>query len=368
MRGFATRKGKVLGVGILAVLAGTAGFFARDISKAPSVEGVTITFRPDIKPILTPQKLMVTNVLVKPYQPVKRGDPIYEAYVGNATVDEAIAVIRLRQAVVDMRRASGGNDTPTTKQFVQKIRFSEAMMKRGGQIKTFTATESGIVMPYDYGDAQFIAAKSPVLKLARFDKLRGTTKAPRSFVDGAVVDLVDWRPAVEPTVRLVLSGPSDAAVANPSASVPIPALNSLRTKFEEIEVVASIRTQNSTSGSPLQINVPSEFAVTGKLTAWSLTKSKVPSNNVLQPLANQLKGTSVPNQNGQPRRIGVVEGVQVYGYKRQDGRGEYIEVVIENVPPGLAQMAQAWWRSAIPLEATIPVTPLKKDQTKRPEM
>lgn len=358
--GFAARKGKYLGLGILAVLAGAAGFFAGDLGRAPAAEGVTITFRPDIKPILTPQKLMVTNVLVKPYQPVKRGDPIYEAYVGNATVDEAIAVIRLRQAVVDMRRASGGKETPTTKQFVQKIRFSEAMMKRGGQIKTFSATESGIVMPYEFNEAQFIAAKSPVLKLARFDKLRGTTKASRSFVDGSVVDLVDWRPATDPTVRLILDGANEGIVANPSVVVPIPALNALRTQFNEIEIVASIRTQNSTVGSPLQLNVPPEFATTGNLTAWSLSKSKVPSAGVLQPLANQLKGTSVPNQNGQPRRIGVVEGVQVYGYKRQDGKGEYIEVVIEKVPPGLALMAQAWWRSAIPLEATIPVTPLKK--------
>jgi len=350
-------------MGGIAVIALSAGFLARHLWPSPPVSSATVTFRPQIVDVPAPRRLIVTKYLVQAKESVKKGQPIYEAYVSDSTLDEAIAVIRLRETIEDMRRANGGKETATIKQFRQKIAFSEQMMRRGGRLRTFNSPTDGLVATIGTATPETIPTKTPVLRLARFQVLSAATVVDAQVDTGSNVILSNWRPSFPGKTQVILSADRDLSVANPSHFVQ--AVANLGKEFDRVEIKSRIETKNSTSGALIAVNVDPSFETSGRVRAYELVRQTLPIGKHLEAVNRELVGHAVTNANGAPRTIAKAAQTSVVGYRRREGKGGTLEITVVDPPARLRQMAEAWWRAGIPIQADMF---LPNDQPKRPEM
>ncbi len=352
-----------LRMGVIAVVALSAGFFTRHLWPVPPESSATVTFGPQIVDVSAPARLIVTRYLVQPKESVRKGQPIYEAYVSDATLDEAIAVIRLRQAIDEMSKANGGKETATIKQFRQKVAFSEQMMRRGGRLKMFYAPTDGLAVLMATATPDTIAAKRPVMRLARFSTLTASAEVDRDVATGARVRLTNWRPQYQGKTSVILEAYRHLEIANPGS---LPLMDSgLGKDFERVEVRSLIETKNSTNGNLISVNVPPTFDIQGRARAWSLVKQTVPVSKDIEAFNKALVGRSLPNAKGMPRTISKAARTTITGYRRVAGTGGLLEITVQDPPAMLRQMAEAWWRAGIGIQADVVLGP---DQPNRPEM
>jgi len=327
------------------------GFGARHFWPEPPPVVATAVFRPEVVDVPAPKSLLVTRWLVSPRDFVKKGQLVYEAYVSDNTRDEAIAVIRLRQTVEEMLRANRGTPTASIKQFEQKIRYSEQMMKRGGAIQAFRSPVDGYVMPGRSLAPSPIEKGAIVMRLARFDTLVAETELPVGVSSGRDIETTAWRPSATPSRRVTMHAGRTLELANPSAvldTANLPIRN-----WEGLEVTVTGQVKNATFGALLAADVPREYRLRARVTAWSLHRTIVSNETAEAKLRRILVGRSIPNAQGNPRTISRIDRVEIAGLRRVTGQGPHVELRIVNPPRGLRQMAEAWWMAGVTMQADV---------------
>lgn len=90
--------------------------------------------------------LIALDLLVEPYSEVKKGQAIMKVVSDPAILDEAIAASRLRSVVNELLAANGGRNTPTVRQFREKIRYAQAMFSMSKGIIVIYAPADGFII------------------------------------------------------------------------------------------------------------------------------------------------------------------------------------------------------------------------------
>ena len=90
--------------------------------------------------------LIALDLLVEPYSEVKKGQAVMKVVSDPAILDEAIAASRLRSVVNELLAANGGRNTPTVRQFKEKIRYAQAMFSMSKGIIVIYAPADGFII------------------------------------------------------------------------------------------------------------------------------------------------------------------------------------------------------------------------------
>lgn len=138
------RHGIGLAIGLAAaLLAGVAVLFWPVPEGARSTIGQLQLKRTEIR---AERGLIALDLLVEPYSEVKKGQAVMKVVTDAAILDEAIAASRLRSVVNELLAANGGRNTPTVRQFKEKIRYAQAMFSISKGIQVIYAPADGFII------------------------------------------------------------------------------------------------------------------------------------------------------------------------------------------------------------------------------
>lgn len=304
----------------------------------------TLDFSPVLFPVPAPSTLVVLRPLVEPYQFVRKGAPVIEAYASQVTLDEALAVAGLRLTVEEMLVATNGKATPSIKQFQQKIAFSEQMMRRGGKLRTIRAPRDGVVMPFDRSQLRVRKAGDRLMQIADPTVLRAQATLLAPVKTGTSVRIRNWQSPLEEAGVLTLSGDAPNLESRMAWGRLLP-----QTDLEQERFSANARVSLRSvarAGTPLPLDpvaVESVEGVVDLATDWVLEPDQKRAAEVESSLKKRLTGQVVQVPGKGVRTIGEVKAVEVQRQVRKTGSGREVTVIVSGLPDWL----RAYWQTAL---------------------
>jgi hypothetical protein len=110
-------------------------------------EQQVVRFAPSMTPVSAPRNVLVLRQFPEPYAAVKKGEPLFQVFDDQGTVDEALVVSRLEKLVADILKATNGKVTATVNQMRTKIQYSRALLSRSKRAGVVWSPVAGEFLP-----------------------------------------------------------------------------------------------------------------------------------------------------------------------------------------------------------------------------